>query len=158
MKHLYAKTFPSCRLLPFMIRPGNIPCTPRVKTGFDHEDKLRRKIMHLYFSAATLFALIFGTALPAAAQDHETDVGEVETDATETDELRQSGWNQWICVAHAPGYYRPYVGVSYFFREGSGEGQEARRIAQLSAIRQCEFSTRRPCRSDVMRDCRVQRY
>ncbi|WP_141736673.1 hypothetical protein [Oligoflexus tunisiensis] len=114
--------------------------------------------MHIYFSAVTLFALMMGTPLPAAAQELEADPGTVETEVGNADELRLRGWNQWICVAHAPGFYRPFIAASYFFQEGSGEGQQARRIARLNAIRQCEYYTRQQCRSNVMRDCRVQRY
>lgn len=107
--------------------------------------------MRLYFSALSLLSLLLGTPLQAQSLEHEEG-------AEEFVEERQYGWNQWICTAWAPGYYRPFVGASYFFREGSGEGQQARSIAHLSAIRQCQYYTGQQCRSRLESDCRVQRY
>lgn len=106
-------------------------------------------------------SLVLATALSlsfvAPALHAEPDDADVMTLEEELEE-RQYGWNQWVCTAYTPGYFRPFVGISYYFREGSGEGQRARSIAQLNAIRQCEFQTGRRCYSRIDRDCYVQRY
>lgn len=110
--------------------------------------------MRLYISAVSLVSLLLGTPVQAVASEVEDELLDSESEY----EVRQLGWNQWICTAWAQGYYRPFYGASYFFREGSGEGQEARSIAHLSAIRQCQYYTGQQCRSRLESDCRVQRY
>lgn len=110
--------------------------------------------MHLYFIAAGLATLALGA--PVRAENLETE--DMLADSQSVEEERQEGWNQWVCRATAYGYYRPFYGASYFFREGSGEGQQARSIAHLSALRQCQYYTGQICRSRIESDCYVRRY
>lgn len=110
--------------------------------------------MRLYLSVVSLAALLLGSPLQLSASEQEHELLNTEAD----EELRQLGWNQWICYAYAPGYFRPFVGASYYFQEGSGEGQQARSLAHLTALRYCQFYTRQLCRSRLESDCRVQRY
>ncbi|MDQ3235506.1 MAG: hypothetical protein M3Q07_27160 [Pseudobdellovibrionaceae bacterium] len=110
--------------------------------------------MRLYIGAISLITLLLGSPMYADVADAEDQLNDSQTDG----QVRQRGWNQWVCFATAYGYYQPFVGSSYFFREGSGEGQQARSIAHLSALRQCQYYTGQQCRSRLESDCRVQRY
>ncbi|MFW7378929.1 MAG: hypothetical protein ACOH5I_09000 [Oligoflexus sp.] len=98
-------------------------------------------------------------ALSQFSPAFSAEFGDEETWTDEQDyEERQYGWNQWVCSASAPGYFQPFYGWSYFFREGSGEGQQARSLAHLSALRNCEFRSGRQCHSRLESDCYVRRY
>lgn len=110
--------------------------------------------MRLSLCVVSLSALLLGSSLQAAVVEETDEPQSIEGD----EEMRAVGWNQWVCEARAPGYLRPFYGWSYFFREGSGEGQQARSFAHLTALRQCEFQTGRQCRSRLESDCRVRRY
>lgn len=93
---------------------------------------------------------------PAALEADESGDAALEAEIN-SDELTREQWNQWICQAYAPGSLRPYNGRSFFFRAGSGEGQQAKRQAHREAIAKCEFRTGRNCRSNFDKDCRVRR-
>jgi hypothetical protein len=66
-------------------------------------------------------------------------------------------WNRWICTARSRFPFRVFRGESYYFRAGSGEGQQAKAVAKLIAERECEFRTRLNCASRES-DCRVERH
>lgn len=71
---------------------------------------------------------------------------------------RVAGWNQWTCTALSVGFpVRSFRGLSYYFREGSGEGQDAKRVAQKFAQRNCAFGGGRGCLSDLAK-CTVTRH
>lgn len=110
--------------------------------------------MRLCLCVVSLSTLLLGSPLQAEDLEASDELQSVESE----EELRELGWNQWVCTAYAPGYVRPFYGWSYWFREGSGEGQEARSIAHLTALRQCQFQTGQQCRSRLESDCRVRRY
>lgn len=118
--------------------------------------------MRTLFLAATLASFGFTGALSAESNELTTPeaVEELQLDQEYNIEERQQRqeWNRWVCVARAPGYFRPFVGRSYYFQAGSGEGQEARSIAHLNALRACQFRSRQRCQSRLESDCQVQRY
>ncbi|MFW7380268.1 MAG: hypothetical protein ACOH5I_15755 [Oligoflexus sp.] len=108
-----------------------------------------------------MFALsIGGSSLGAEFSEEQSWTHEDEHLETfeEGNDKRITGWNQWICAAYAPYYFQPFVGWSYYFRAGSGEGQQARSLAYLTAIQTCEFRTGIRCQSRLERDCEVRRY
>jgi hypothetical protein len=121
--------------------------------------------MRSYFAAVGLALVTLASPMKADTMDAQDILGEEEFLSEEqalpefdaTEEERIGNWNQWRCYARAPGFYQPFMGVSYYFRPGSGEGVQARRTAHLTAIRQCQYYTRRPCYSNMQRDCFVVR-
>lgn len=106
------------------------------------------------------FVLLTGFFLTQAtisnAENHELDFDESElSDGLEA--ANAPGWNRWTCTATRPFILRLYRGSSYYFRDGSGEGQEAKRIAQKIAIRACEFATNGTCSSNLAQ-CQVESH
>lgn len=83
--------------------------------------------------------------------------GRSGAETTAPNEVAQQ-WNRWVCRANAPGWRQSFWGFSYYFRAGSGEGQQARSLAHLSALRNCEFRTGRQCFSRLETHCQVQRF
>lgn len=90
-------------------------------------------------------------------EEEDTEILAEQMPAELTLDDRRDEWNQWVCQAYAPGSLRSYNGRSFFFRAGSGEGQQAKRQARREAVRNCEFRTGKNCRSNLDRDCRVRR-
>lgn len=113
--------------------------------------------IRLLTTTLTLFAL----TVPVTAQTFE-DMAPAEGSALNETYEKQTGWNRWVCWAQGVGYWggRSYSGSSYYFQAGSGEGQEAQSVAQLMALRNCEFRAARYYRNVdcEVRNCRVQRY
>jgi hypothetical protein len=114
--------------------------------------------MRSYFAA-------IGFAFLALSAPIRADVVESD-DTTITEELADPGleqseriglWNQWVCYAYTYGHYQPFAGSSFYFRPGSGQGQQARDMARINALRSCVYYTRQFCQSDIQRDCFVLR-
>lgn len=107
-------------------------------------------------------ALLTGLVLVQASVAR-ADVDDVFDDAAVTGELdsaamadaplaaaRAANWNQWTCTARGASFpIRIFRGASYYFRPGSGEGQQAKLVAQKIAVRNCEFSGAHGCTSDL---------
>ncbi len=88
----------------------------------------------------------------------DEDQTEIDLSADLSFDERREEWNQWVCQAYSQGgNLRSFNGRSFFFRPGSGEGQEAKRQARREAVRKCEFRTGQNCRSNLDKDCRVRR-
>ncbi|WP_141732206.1 hypothetical protein [Oligoflexus tunisiensis] len=121
--------------------------------------------MRSYFAAVGLALVTLASPMKADSMEAEEILSDEEFLSEEqalpeldaTEEERIGNWNQWRCYARSPGFYRPFMGASFYFRPGSGEGQRARRIARLTAIRTCQYYTRQQCYSNVQRDCYVVR-
>ena len=115
----------------------------------------------------SLFVLLTGLLLTQASiakADYDHDVDEADfvsnvDSAYAADTVPAggaAGWNRWTCTAHGgPFQLRIFRGASYYFRAGSGEGQEAKRIAQKIAVRSCEFAGINGCTSGVAK-CTVE--
>lgn len=105
------------------------------------------------------FALLTGVLLTQSAvvkaDNYEADFDDSEYAASA--DFADAGWNRWTCTATRPFNLRIYRGTSYYFRDGSGEGQEAKRIAQKIALRACEFASNTTCNSNLA-NCTVENH
>jgi hypothetical protein len=116
--------------------------------------------MRSLFMAAGLVVLGFSASLQTAAAETENILQADEAGISDSDsqqEERFGRWNQWVCYAWARGSYRPFTGVSQYFRPGSGMGQYAHSVAYSNALRQCQYYSGRRCISNFERDCHVLR-
>lgn len=97
--------------------------------------------------------MLFGSQLKADTMNEDI----FARDADEPSALVEQGWNRWSCTARAFRSFRIFRGHSYYFQQQSGEGQQAKRVAQLMALRNCEFHSRFSCQSRL-ESCTVQRF
>lgn len=107
--------------------------------------------LHLVIAAGLMLA--FGLQLKADTLSQEAFSAEEPSSRL----IAEQGWNRWTCTARSLRGFRFYRGQSYLFRPGSGEGQDAKRVARLMALRECEFRNRFSCQSRMEADCSVQR-
>ena len=99
-------------------------------------------------------------AADEASEVEATDMADYSFAADRADGVaaRAVRWNRWTCTAHGgPLQIRIFRGQSFYFRDGSGEGQEAKRVAQKIAVRNCEFAGINNCTSDLNR-CTVESH
>lgn len=114
---------------------------------------------------ALLTSLVLIQAAPVARADEDSlfdDSADYagEFDAADTFAGTRFGtrWNRWTCTAHGSSLpFRFFRGQSYYFREGSGEGQEAKRVAEKIAVRNCDFAGVHGCTSELNK-CTVESH
>lgn len=112
-----------------------------------------------------LFILLTGLILTQATvsrandEDLDLDMDEAEYAASfeAQDVAKAPGWNRWTCTAKRALVIRMYRGSSFYFRAQSGEGQEAKLVAQKIAVRACEFGSGGTCTSNLS-ECTVERF
>ena len=113
--------------------------------------------MHTFFILLTGLTLMQVTVSKADDRDFDLDDAEFSESLTARDSVRAAGWNRWTCIATRPFDIRMYRGSSYYFRAQSGEGQDAKLVAQKIAVRACEFASNGNCTSTPNR-CTVERH
>ncbi len=114
----------------------------------------------------TLLVLLAGLTLAQASvskadeQDLDLDQADYSAELDRADvvgALRAGGYNRWTCTAKRVFNLRMYRASSFYFRQQSGEGQEAKRVAQKIALRNCEFATGATCTANLA-DCQVETH
>lgn len=102
-----------------------------------------------------LTGLVLSQTTVASDYDADLDQSDYSASAEPTFGTASGGWNRWTCNARGTRLRRLFHGTSYYFRDQSGEGQEAKRVAQKIAVRNCEFVSNERCMSSLS-SCRVE--
>lgn len=112
--------------------------------------------MRAFFVVLAGIILTQATISKADSQEVDFDRNEAEF-SDRIDAVDAPGWNRWTCTAKRSFILRMYRGSSYYFRDGSGEGQQAKLIAQKIAVRACEFASNGACTSNLA-ECTVESH
>lgn len=111
----------------------------------------------------TFLALLTGLILTqssiskADSQDLDLEESDYSASVGGADVHRAAGWNRWTCTAKRTFILRQFRGSSFYFRDQSGEGQQAKLVAQKIALRACEFATNAHCTASLA-DCQVESH